>query len=80
MEPSVTRLSSALGEGETNRVGDHPNHLDAEAEAEMTAKMQRRKVQNRKNQGLGPLLVPFSSSRKPTSSSESIQSLFAVST
>ncbi|KAI9039910.1 uncharacterized protein KD926_009011 [Aspergillus affinis] len=48
MEHSVTPLSSALGEGEANRVGDHPNHVDAEAEAK--ANKQRRKVQNRKNQ------------------------------
>ncbi|KAJ8062471.1 hypothetical protein OCU04_009004 [Sclerotinia nivalis] len=44
MEHSVTPLSSALGEGEANRVDDHPNHVDAEANK------QRRKVQNRKNQ------------------------------
>ncbi|GJP94464.1 hypothetical protein CBS63078_8839 [Aspergillus niger] len=50
MEPSAALLSSALGEGETNRVGDHTTQLDAEAEAEMTAKMQHRKIQNRKNQ------------------------------
>ncbi|GFF59842.1 hypothetical protein IFM51744_10069 [Aspergillus udagawae] len=49
MEHSVTLLSSAMGEGEANGVGDHPNHVDAEAMAE-TAKKQRRKVQNRKNQ------------------------------
>ena len=60
MEPSVPLLSSALGDGETNRVGDHPNHLDAEAEAdpEMTAKMQHRRVQNRKNQRARSESVP----------------------
>ncbi|EKG10034.1 hypothetical protein MPH_12908 [Macrophomina phaseolina MS6] len=45
MEHSVTLT---LGEGEANRFGDHPNHVDAEAEAK--ANKQRRKVQNRKNQ------------------------------
>ncbi|RDH32883.1 hypothetical protein BDQ94DRAFT_170582 [Aspergillus welwitschiae] len=50
MEPSVALLSSALGEGETNRVGDHTTQLDAESEPEVTAKMQHRKIQNRKNQ------------------------------
>jgi hypothetical protein len=49
MEHSVILLSSAMGEGEANSVGDHPNHVDAEAMAE-TAKKQRRKIQNRKNQ------------------------------
>ncbi|KAH7012334.1 hypothetical protein B0J12DRAFT_690563 [Macrophomina phaseolina] len=49
MEHSVTPpLSSTLSEGEANRVGDHPDHVDAEAEAK--ANKQRRKVQNRKNQ------------------------------
>jgi hypothetical protein len=50
MEHSVTLLSSTLSEGEENRVGVHPHHTDAEAEAETTAKKQRRKIQNRKNQ------------------------------
>ncbi|WAO93488.1 Hypothetical protein NCS54_01103700 [Fusarium falciforme] len=45
MEHSVTLLHSALGEGEANKVGGHPTHVDAEAEANK----QRRKVQNRKN-------------------------------
>ncbi|KAH7115403.1 hypothetical protein B0J13DRAFT_681466 [Dactylonectria estremocensis] len=47
MEHSVTPLPSALGEGEANRVGGHPTHVDADADAE--ANKQRRKVQNRKN-------------------------------
>ncbi|PYH52360.1 uncharacterized protein BO96DRAFT_469387 [Aspergillus niger CBS 101883] len=47
---SSSNQDVALGEGETNRVGDHTTQLDAEAEAEMTAKMQHRKIQNRKNQ------------------------------
>lgn len=46
MEHSVTPLSSALGEGEANKVGGHPTHVDADTEANK----QRRKVQNRKNQ------------------------------
>ncbi|KAH7124236.1 hypothetical protein EDB81DRAFT_214313 [Dactylonectria macrodidyma] len=44
MGPSDTPLSSALGEGDVNRVGGHPNHVDT------AANKQRRKVQNRKNQ------------------------------
>lgn len=47
MEHSITRLSSALGEDEANRIGDHPNHVDAEVEAKTK---QRRKIQTRKNQ------------------------------
>ncbi|KAM5358527.1 hypothetical protein ACJZ2D_015216 [Fusarium nematophilum] len=47
MEHSVTPLPSALGEGEANRVGSHPTHVDADADAD--ANKQRRKVQNRKN-------------------------------
>ena len=43
MEHSITPLSSALGEGEANRVGDHPNHVDAEAKAEAKANKQRRR-------------------------------------
>ncbi|KAJ5974553.1 hypothetical protein N7481_011763 [Penicillium waksmanii] len=60
MEHSFTLLPSALGEGEANKVGDHPNHVDAEAEAEAetTAKNQRRKVQNRKNQRAHRECVP----------------------
>jgi len=50
MEHSVTPLSSAQGEGEASRVGDHSNHVDAEADVEAKAYKQRRKVQNRKNQ------------------------------
>lgn len=59
MEPFAALLSSALGEGETNRVGDHTTQLDAEAEAEMTAKMQHRKIQNRKNQRARRESVPY---------------------
>ncbi|KAJ5201030.1 hypothetical protein N7449_005833 [Penicillium cf. viridicatum] len=54
MEHSVSLLSSALGEGEANKVGERTNHVGAGAEAKVeaktTAKNQRRKVQNRKNQ------------------------------
>ncbi|GJC88642.1 hypothetical protein ColLi_11480 [Colletotrichum liriopes] len=48
MEQSATPLFSAQDEGEANRVGDHPNHVNPEADAE--ANKQRRKLQNRKNQ------------------------------
>ncbi|KAL2837497.1 hypothetical protein BJY01DRAFT_258374 [Aspergillus pseudoustus] len=64
MEHSVTLLSSTLGEGETNSAGEDPHYVDAEAEAETTAKKQRRKIQNRKNQrahhpGSVQMLRPF---------------------
>ncbi|WYZ44436.1 hypothetical protein EsH8_VII_000872 [Colletotrichum jinshuiense] len=48
MKDSVIVFSPSLGEGEADRVGDHPNHLDADAEAR--ANKQRRKLQNRRNQ------------------------------
>ncbi|CCF37319.1 hypothetical protein CH063_01675 [Colletotrichum higginsianum] len=50
MEHSVTLLSSSLGQGEANRVGHQPYHVDADADAEVKANKQRRKLQNRKNQ------------------------------
>ncbi|GKT65275.1 hypothetical protein ColTof4_09329 [Colletotrichum tofieldiae] len=56
MEQSATPLFSTQGEGEGNRVGDHPNHVNSEADAEADAEAdteankQRRKLQNRKNQ------------------------------